>query len=98
MKTYPVYAFEIWSYHPTLIRDSEAKSNPQCLGISRGRNFHDACIRFFLLKECKRRINFDEKDTYFDTASLCYDIAQNELWGNSLFASKQTALVALVPS
>lgn len=57
---------------------------PSFVGKSKGRNFQDACFRFYLKKELEKREQADINNSYYDTKRFDYDSYRNSYWGCAL--------------
>jgi hypothetical protein len=88
MKKYELKEFDIWMQGYSATGEY---SQAQYIGKFSGRNFQDACMRFFMAKELESRKNYDLNDEYFDTARFDYNGHSNSYWSRKLFDNEVDA-------
>jgi hypothetical protein len=85
---YPLNEYEIW------MSDSGAQGDentqPIFVGKAIGRNFQDACMRHFLVKQVMNRVEADANNDYYDTKRWDYDPYSNTYWACSLGETKES--------
>lgn len=88
---YPIKEYDIWEsgYLDQGMEGVPAKAFYR--GKEWGRNFQDACMRYFLKSEYENRIKYDEEDKYFDTKRWDYDPYTNRYWGCGLYENEADA-------
>lgn len=85
---YPLYEYEIWVAPSGSQGDNSTESN--FIGKAIGRNFQDACMRYFMIAEIRSRVNADANDRYYDTKRWDYDPYKNALWACKLGETKES--------
>lgn len=88
---YPLKEYEIWSGSFLCTGMEGVAAEPTYHGKEKGRNFQDACFRYFLKSEYEQREEHDKKSTYYNTKRFDYDPYKNTYWGCTLFESKKEA-------
>jgi hypothetical protein len=66
-------------------------STAQYLGKHKGRNFQDACMRYFMKSHLEQIEKNDINDTYYDTKRFDYDPYKNTFWACILTESEEEA-------
>ena len=85
---YPLYEYKIW-IAPSGAQGDE-NTEPDFIGNAIGRNFQDACMRYFMIYEIKNRVNADANDKYYDTKRWDYNPYNNTYWGCLLGETKES--------
>ena len=85
---YPLYEYEIWMA-PSGAQGDE-NTEPDFIANAIGRDFQDACMRYFMVNEIKTRVNADANDEYYDTKRFDYDPYKNTYWGCLLGETKES--------
>lgn len=88
MKQYELKEFEIWSEGYAATGESE---QAVFYGVHKGRNFQDACMRYFLLAELNQREWHDANDSYYDTSRFDYNGNSNSIWACKLYDNEADA-------
>ena len=88
MKKYELKTYEIWIEGFAATGQAQDAS---CLGKHKGRNFQDACMRYWLKKEIEARKASDRSNTYYSTKRWDYDPYSNTYWACRMFDNEEEA-------
>lgn len=91
---YPIKQYDIWMSGFSIQGDEGIPTKAFHEGKEWGRDFQDACMRFYLKSEYENRMKYDEQDTYFDTKRWDYDPYVNRYWGCTLHDNEADACKA----
>ena len=85
---YPLIEYDIWVSASGAQGDEN--TDPTYFGKAIGRNFQDACMRYFLVSALKSRIEADSADEYYDTKRWDYDPYKNTYWACKLGETEES--------
>lgn len=85
---YPLHEYDIWVEGYAATGQS---SDATYLGKHKGRNFQDACMRYFMKSHLDSYEEDDKNDTYYNTKRWDYDPYRNTYWACGLYETEEEA-------
>ena len=85
---YPLIEYDIWMEGYAATGESATATY---LGKQKGRNFQDACMRYWFKEKIKGYAEADKKNEYYDTKRWDYDPYNNSYWACRLFQTEAEA-------
>ncbi len=81
-KPVKLYEFDVWEEG---FAATGQRGEARFLGKLKGRNFQDACMRYFLKRELEFREEADKSGDWIDTERWDYNPYRNTYWGCNLY-------------